>query len=324
MYLFKLLILKTKSFAMKPRIRTILISGGTGLIGRALSSHLAQNGYQVHILTRKPELFHNQKNINYFGWDWKHKKIDEKALENIDAFIHLAGANIAKKKWTEKYKAEIAGSRILSLRFIREKLREKNIKLKAFAGASAIGYYGCTTDDVIRFESHNPGQDFLSRVVTEWEKESMNMRELTETFANLRTGIVWSSNGGALPKMLRPVVYNLTSALGSGQQWINWIHIDDIVGIYRFIIEERKSGIFNAVAPHHIRYDEFIRIAAGVLSKNCCFPNIPSWFIRLLYGEMACLFLEGVPISPQKLENTGYEFAYIHPARALRDLIKER
>ncbi len=308
---------------MKPQVQTVLISGGTGLIGKALAHHLAEQGYHIHILTRKPELFHNQKNIKYFGWDWKRKKIDEKALENIDVFIHLAGANIAKKRWTEKYKAEIAGSRILSLRFIRKKLQEKNIKLKAFTGASAIGYYGCTTDDVVRYENHEPGTDFLSRLVVSWEKESKLMKEVSDKVSLLRTGIVWSSNGGALPKMLRPVLYNLAASPGSGQQWINWIHIDDIVSIYRFIIEEGKSGIFNAVAPHPVKYDEFIRIAAGVLSKNCCFPNIPSLLLRLLYREMACLFLEGVPVSAQKLENAGYEFAYIHPARALRSLIKE-
>ncbi len=305
------------------RVQRVLISGGTGFIGSELVNELVRRGYKIHVLTRNPDLYENSGDVRYFYWDWKNKKIDEKALEGIDAFIHLAGANIAEKKWNESYKAEMAGSRILSLKFIKQLFLEKDIRLKLFIGASAIGYYGCVTDNIVRTEDDPPGNDFLARLVVEWENMSLSMQEVAEKVTILRTGIVWGKEKGAFSKMIKPIRWGLTSPLGSGQQYLDWIHIRDLVRMYIFALENASvEGVYNAVAPYPVTYKEFVQIAAAILKKPCCMPGIPAFLIRLVFGESACLMLEGVPISSEKIQKAGFAFDFDHPVKAVKNLIQ--
>ncbi len=304
-------------------MKKILISGGTGLIGSRLTGLLVESGYEVNILTRFPDRYKSTTNVSYFFWDWKKKEIEMKAFEEVDVLIHLAGANIAEKRWTDKYKAEMAGSRILSLKFLQRILKENNIPLKLFIGASAIGYYGCVTDDRWRKEDDPPGDDFLAFLVKEWEDTSFQMKDVAERVAVLRTGIVWAREGGAFPKMIGPVKWGLTSPLGKGNQYLDWIHVDDLVRMYHFVLKQSHvEGVYNAVAPRPVTYKEFVKLAAKILKRPCCLPAVPSFLLKLVFGEQACLMLEGMPISSEKIIRSGFRFRFDNAEDAIGDLIQ--
>ncbi len=300
----------------------IVISGGTGLIGKALSRKLARAGNTVRILTRTPEKYSESPSISFHFWDWKRRKIDENVFQNAQVFIHLAGANIGAKRWTSAYKAEIAGSRILSLKFIREYLQEKGIRLRTFIGASAIGYYGCITDKLLRTEEDPPGDDFLAGVVSVWEEESLLMNRVADNVTVLRTGVVLDKNEGAFPKMIKPVKMKMPLVLGSGKQYVNWIATDDIADMYAYALEKGLNGIYNAVAPRPVTYKEFVECAAMLLNLFCCLPSVPGFLLKLFLGEMACLVTEGVPVSSSKIRESGFVFKYDRLEKLLRDYLR--
>ncbi len=289
---------------------TVVISGGTGLIGSATKELFLKKGWNVRILTRFPEKYQRNKRLSYHFWDWKRKRIDEKVFDGAEYFIHLAGANIAEKRWTEKYKAEIAGSRILSLKFIREFLIEKQKHLKHFAGASAIGYYGCLTDENIRTENDGPGNDFLAKLVVAWEEESERMKQISRRVSILRTGVVFDKYQGAFPKIFRPLKWGMPLVIGNGKQYVNWIALDDIAAIYQFVLEEEKEGIFNAVSPGVLTYEKMVRVILKYLKRNRCCFHFPAELLHLFLGEKACLVTEGMPISSEKLKQSGFIFKF--------------
>ncbi len=307
---------------MKTYASKILITGGTGLIGRALVNYLNERAYSIHVLTRNSGPFHFDTHLKYFHWDWEKGEIDPKALEDIDILIHLAGANISNHRWTKEYKKEIRRSRIDSLEFLQKTLEEKSIRLKHFIGASAIGYYGCITDDLVRYENHPPAKDFLGKLVSDWEKASLGMQSVAGTVSVLRFGVVLSPEGGAFPKMLKTVKVYAGAPLGTGRQWFNWIHIDDLVRMINFVIEQKLEGIFNAVAPEPVRNAEFMKMLNTMTGKFSIFPRVPAFVLKTIYGEMSCLLLEGVPVSAQKITDAGFSFRYHHPAKAVSNLIQ--
>ena len=300
---------------------TLIITGGTGLIGRHLTREWLKTGGNVHILTRYPGHYQLEERVRYFGWDWKKKQIDPAVFEGAGVLVHLAGANIGAHRWTEKYKAEIAGSRILSLKFLGEYMRQHHIRPDYFAGASAIGYYGCLTDNIPRKETDPPGNDFLARLVTAWEKESMRMREIAEKTSILRTGVVFDPDEGALPEMLRPLRWKMPVILGSGHQYINWIAAEDIARAYVFAIRHSLEGVYNAVSPAPVTYRQFIRTAAGLMRLPCCLPRVPGKLLKLLLGEMACLVTEGMPVSAEKLAGAGFQWSCPELEEYLRKFI---
>ncbi len=289
-------------------MKTLLISGGTGMIGRALTSHLLDNGYRVKILTRFPERHTDSSQVTYHYWDWTKKEIDANVFDNVEGFIHLAGVNIGQRRWTAAYKAEIAGSRILSLRFIRQFLLENNINLQVFIGASAIGYYGCVTDDMMRKENDPPGNDFLAAVVEEWEKESDMMHAVASRVVILRTGVVFHPREGVFPRLVRPILQGFPFILGSGKQYIDWISIEDIARMYLYALQHPFRGIFNAVSPKPVTYREFVECITGIMNKFCCLPAIPAFLLKFILGERACLITEGVPVSSEKIREQGFRF----------------
>ena len=285
----------------------ILITGGKGLIGNKLTQLLIENNHEVVILSRKP----SEK--NEFKWNISKNTIDEKALENIDFIIHLAGAGIADERWSNARKKELIDSRVQSANLLYEKVKKLRIPLKGFISASGIGYYGAVTTDEIFEENTKSGHDFLAEICVKWEAAAMQFAEEQIPVTILRTGVVLSSTGGALEKMKTPVV----TPLGSGKQYLSWIHIDDLCEMYLKVIENNKIGIYNAVAPEHHTSYSFSKELAKSIQKPLVGIPVPSFLLKVMFGEMAIFLLEGSIISARKIEATRFSIQFTTPKQAL-------
>jgi len=298
----------------------ILVTGGTGLVGQKIIELLRKQGaHEVFILSRNPDPL---AEVKEFYWDIHKKEIDESAL-NVDFIIHLAGAGVADKRWTEDRKQEILDSRVESTKLLFEEVKEKKIPLKGFISASAVGYYGFGNAKHTYTEDHTPADDFLAMVVQKWEEEVFNFSTLDIRTVALRIGIVLSEEGGALEKMVPPVKFGVGAPLGSGKQMMSWIHIDDLARMFVWSIEnESLKGVYNAVAPNPVSNKEMTRKIAKVLGKPLILPNVPSLALKLALGEMAEMVLNGNKVSSDKIEETGFLFDYPELEPALESLLK--
>lgn len=297
----------------------VLITGASGAIARVLSKKL-ENQYSIRFLTRKKEA------ENEFEWDLENQIVDENAFENVSHIIHLAGANISEKRWTEDRKKELISSRVDSAKLILNTLKNKNLKLKSFISASGINFYGTKTTDKIFNENDAPGNDFLSEVVVVWEKAADEFKEqnVAERVVKIRTAVVLSKNEGALAKMMTPIQFGIGSPLGSGKQYMPWIHIDDICSIYEFALKNHEvEGSYNASAPQHTTNENLTKLIANVLNKPLLMPNVPSFILKLIFGELADALLEGSRASSEKIEKAGFEFQFPDLKMALEDLLKK-
>lgn len=293
----------------------ILITGGTGLIGKQLQKLLKEKKYKSVILSRNP------KSENEFLWNIENNFIDENAFENITHIIHLAGAGIADKRWTSKRKKELIKSRVKSTNLLLTYIKKLEIPLEGFISASGIGYYGAITSNKIFTEEDNPSNDFISEICVKWEKAINKFNELNITTTILRTGIVLSKNGGALPKMDTPL---FLSALGSGNQFMPWIQINDLCRLYIKAIEDNNfRGIFNAVAPEHQTNKSFIKTLGEILKKPVLPMNTPSFILKTALGELAFILLNGSRVSSKKIEKTEFKFEYKTLKEALTKLLSK-
>ena len=300
---------------------TILISGGTGLVGKHLSVKLKERGYRVAVLSRT-----SKKGIDIpaFAWDIEKKQIDKEAIETADCIIHLAGAAITEKRWTAKRKQLIIDSRVKSGQLIFDKVKENKNKLKVFISASAIGYYGAITTEKVFVETDPPANDFLGEACKEWERSADRFGELGIKTVKIRTGIVLSKQGGALEKMITTVKMGIGSPLGNGKQYMPWIHIDDLCGIYIKAIEDTQmNGVYNAVAPDHKTNMDYVKILARKLEKPLWLPNVPSIAIKIIFGSMSEIILKGSRVSSEKIRAAGYNFFFPDLESALTDLLKK-
>lgn len=298
---------------------TVLITGASGAIARMLSKKL-ENEYSIRFLTRKKEA------ENEFEWDLENQIIDEKAFENVSHIIHLAGANISEKRWSDDRKKQLISSRVDSAKLILSTLKKKNLKLKSFISASGINFYGTKTTDKIFTENDASGNDFLSDVVVVWEKAADEFKEqnIAERVVKIRTAVVLSKNEGALAKMMTPIKFGIGSPLGSGKQYMPWIHIDDICSIYEFALKNPEvEGSFNATAPQHTTNENLTKLIAEVLKKPLFMPNVPSFILKLIFGELADALLEGSRASSEKIQKAGFEFKFPDLKMALEDLLKK-
>ncbi|MDP4600843.1 MAG: TIGR01777 family oxidoreductase [Polaribacter sp.] len=285
----------------------ILITGGTGLIGNKLTQLLIENNHEVVILSREPS------KKNEFKWDISEGSIDEKALINVDYIIHLAGAGIADERWTTKRKKILIDSRVESANLLYEKVKKLQIPLKGFISASGIGYYGAVTTEEIFEENTKSGHDFLAEICVKWEAAAMQFAEEQIPVTILRTGVVLSSTGGALEKMRTPVV----TPLGSGKQYLPWIQIDDLCEMYLKVVENNITGIYNAVAPEHHTSYSFSKELAKSIQKPFVGIPVPSFLLKIMFGEMAIILLEGSRISAKKVEKSGFSFQFETLKKAL-------
>lgn len=286
---------------------TILITGGTGLVGTELTKLLVKKNHEVRILSRNPS------KKNEYKWDISKDFIDEKALENLDFIIHLAGAGIADKRWTDNRKKIIVDSRVETANLIFNKIKEQKIALKGFISASGSNFYGTKTTDKIYEETDNAGNDFLGEVCVKWEAAAQQFSTLNIPVTILRTGIVLAKKGGALEKMKTPIV----SPLGSGNQYMSWIHIDDLCEMYSYSIENNLTEIYNAVAPEHHTSKTFSKALAKSINRPFLPFGVPAFILKLVFGEMAIILLKGSRISSKKIEKNGFSFRFSTLNKAL-------
>jgi uncharacterized protein (TIGR01777 family) len=300
---------------MNPQ-KSILITGGTGLIGRTLTRQLLAQGYLVSHLSRKPG---NDPNVKTFLWDVQNGEIDERCIDGINIVIHLAGAGIADERWSDVRKKELIDSRTKSIGLIYRLLGQKEHKVNAVISASAIGYYSDRGDQLLT-EDSAPNTDFMGKCCVEWEAAVDEGRKLGLRVLKFRTGVVLD-NGGALKQMALPVKLYVGSPLGSGKQWIPWIHWRDVVDMYLLAIEnESLTGVYNMVSPNPVTNEELTKAVARQLHKPLWAPKVPAFFLKLLMGEMSTIVLGSTKVSAQKIQDAGFRFKYPDIAPALKQI----
>lgn len=301
-------------------MESVLVTGGTGLIGEHLCRRLQEKGYAPSLLSRTQTQI---QDMPVYRWDTDQHEIDQEAIAASDYIIHLAGTSIAGKRWSQKRKREIVDSRIQSGQLIYDEISRQNKPLKAFISASATGYYGSITSGKVFRETDAPANDFLGQTCSAWEKMADRFAESGIRTVKLRTGIVLTKRGGALAKMSLPVKTGVGSAIGNGKQYMPWIHIDDLCGMYIKALEDSQMrGAYNAVAPDHITNKEFTRALAGVLRKKLWFPGIPAFVMKLVFGEMSQILLRGSRVSSGKIQECGYSFQFPDLKVALQHLLE--
>jgi uncharacterized protein (TIGR01777 family) len=302
------------------KIKKVLITGGYGLIGKKLSQLLIKKGYEVSMLSRSHR---SQDGVSSFRWDVEKQYIDPKALD-VDCIIHLAGENIAASRWPKARKRQILDSRVKSTALLYNSMQSLVKRPQLFLAASATGYYGGFTNEHVYLETDSAASDFLGQTCLHWEASVDRMTELGMRVVKLRTGVVLSQSGGALEKMRLPVLLGIGSALGSGNQYFPWIHIDDLCAMYIHALENKDiHGAYNAVAPESINNRTFTETIAKVLHRPFFFPAVPAFALRLLFGELAVVLLEGSSVSAEKIMRTGFSFRYKKAHDALQNLLKK-
>ncbi|TWK88463.1 Epimerase family protein [Bacillus paralicheniformis] len=296
----------------------IAISGGTGFIGRHLTNALTARGHHVYILTRKPAET-EQKNTSYVLWQ-KNGTRPETELTDIDVWINLAGKSLFGR-WNEKTKAEIAASRLRSVQESARIIQSLRKKPNTFIQASAVGIYGTSLEQTFTEESPVSAEDFLSRTTASWEKAAEPIEALGIRTVWMRFGMVLGKDGGALPKMVFPYQLFAGGRVGSGQQWVPWIHIEDVVGMILSAIEQPQlSGPVNVTAPNPVQMETFGQTVAKVGKRPHWLP-VPEFVIKGILGEMSMLVLKGQRVLPKKALQNGYHFIYPELEDALQHLL---
>lgn len=298
---------------------TILVTGGSGLIGGTLVPMLRDAGHQVRIIGRSAN---RRSDVPCFNWDIGRMTMDGTALEGVTHIIHLAGAGIADGRWTPARKEEIITSRVMPMKLLADTLAQRGQHLEAFITASGIGYYGAVTSDHVFEEEDAPSDDFLGKTCQLWEDAVQLFDNIAAREARIRTGIVLDAKGGALPKLTMPASYGLAASLGSGAQWMPWIHIEDICRIYLKAVEDSTiRGAFNAVAPEHATQKQLLVEISAAIRKPFFLPGVPSLALKLVMGDLARMLTEGSRVSSQKLLDAGFVFNHPELKPALRVLL---
>lgn len=299
----------------------ILITGATGLIGKKLTADLLSKGYSVNYLTTRKSKIKSSKQINGYYWDPKKDIIDLQCFKNVDTIINLAGSNIAKR-WTNPNKLEILKSRTQSLILLRDSIFKNNLKIKKIISASAIGIYPSSYDRVYSENNNLISNNFLGKVVNEWELAVSSFNDLKIEIAIVRIGLVLSKDGGILSKSLLPIKLGFGSFFGSGNQWQSWIHIQDISNIFCHILKNDLVGIFNGVSPNPITNKDFTIKLAKFLNRPLLLPKIPKWLMSLILGEMHIIIFESQNIACDRLNKTEFNFNFDNFDEAIADLLK--
>lgn len=257
--------------------------------------------------------------VKTFYWDVPKHKIDDACVDGVDLIIHLAGEGIADKRWTDERKKAIVESRTESIRLIYDLLKKKPNKVKSIVSASAIGYYSDRGDELLT-ENSAPGTDFLADCCIQWEAAVDEGQQLGLRITKFRTGVVLDDKG-ALPKMAAPVKWYVGAPLGSGRQWIPWIHVQDVIDMYLFAIgHENFSGVYNMVSPNPVTNRQLTKAIAKKLHRPLWLPEVPAFLLKLFLGEMSAIALGSTKVSAQKIENAGFKFQYPDVAAALKEI----
>ncbi|HTF80953.1 MAG TPA: TIGR01777 family oxidoreductase [Cytophagales bacterium] len=301
---------------MEPK--KVVITGGTGLIGSVLKGMVAAAGYEVYLLSRK-----QRYNTHAILWDHHKGTIEKDKLKNTYAVIHLAGSGIADGRWTEARKKEIISSRVDTADLLFRTFKELGERPAVFVSSSGIGYYGADTGAKVLDETAPRSQDFISMVCQKWEQAALQFAQLQSRVVIMRTGIVLSAQGGALPRLSQSIKLGAGAPIASGTQYMSWIHMDDLCRLYLEALDHTAyEGVYNAVAQEPVTNKEFTQQVAKVLNKPLWAPNIPALVMKLLFGDMASLLIGGNNVSNQKLLKSGFKFKFPKLSSALEDLYR--
>ena len=301
-------------------MKKVLITGATGLIGQELVSLFHENNIEVNYLTsRKSKVV---KNANYSGfyWDIDNHEIDKACFEGVDTIINLVGASISER-WTTSYKSEIISSRVDSLQLIFETLNKTKHTVTQIISASAIGFYPSSLTHYYNEDFDKVNPNFLGEVVEQWEAAVDEFKSLNITVSKIRIGLVLSSKGGVLEKVVKPVKVGAGAAFGDGKQWQSWIHIRDLVKLFLHVKNYKLEGVYNGVSPNPVSNKVFTKAIATTLNKPLVLPNIPKFAMKLALGEMHQILFESQRVDSSKIVNKGFNFEFPNLEPALEDLL---
>lgn len=291
----------------------MLITGGTGLVGSVLKPLLEKAGYEVIMLSR------TIKNEHTYLWDVEKNFIDKQAIVKCDHLVHLAGSGIADQSWTDQRKKEIINSRTDSSELLLRYFYEQGRAVKTVVAASAVGYYGSVTGKHIYTETDKHGSGFLAETCVLWEKATHQLAEISDRLVQLRIGIVLDKNGGALKKLAQPVYFFAGAALGTGKQYVPWIHVHDLCNMILYAIKNQQvSGVYNAVSSSQITNEELTKAIGIALHRPVFLPAVPAFLLKAFLGEMSQMVLEGSRISNEKIKSAGFKFRYENIDDALK------
>ena len=297
-------------------MKKVIITGGTGLVGQRLTTLLKHKGFEVNILCRNP------KRPNEFKWNIDEHYIDERVFEQASAMIHLAGAGVADKRWTEERKKEIIESRTKSARLLYKYLSGSKYPVASFISASAVGFYGDRKSELLTEDSAN-GSGFLAEVCKVWEEEAEKFSALNIAVSKIRIGIVLSKDGGALPKLDFPIKFGIGAYIGDGKQFVPWIHIDDLCNIFIHLLEKNLHDTYNGCAPDIKTNKEMSETIAEVLHRPFIPFPAPGFILKTVMGEMATMLLMSNNCSSQKIINTEFAFQYPTLKEALQNIYEK-
>jgi len=297
----------------------ILITGGSGLIGSRLTDLLLARGFSVAHLSRRQGHYGKAQS---FSWDPEKGLIDPAALEGIDCIIHLAGANIGEKRWSNTRKKGIINSRVKSAELLLKACADTNRWPKTFISASATGYYGSVSSERIFTENDEPADDFLGNTCRLWEEAAKKFAERGVRTLMIRTAVVLDKQDSALSRLTLPARFGLVTRLGTGRQYFPWIHISDLCNIYlKAVSDNQPSGAYNAVAPQHVTHDEFIAVMAEVMKRPVFLPHVPAWVLKLVLGDLSDVVVKGSRVSSEKITASGFDFLFPDLHDALEDVL---
>ena len=297
-------------------MKKVIITGGTGLVGQRLTTLLKHKGFEVNILCRNP------KKSNEFKWNIEEGYVDERVFEQASAIIHLAGAGVADKRWTEARKKEIIESRTKSARLLYQYLSKGKYPVASFISASAVGFYGDRKSELLTEDSTN-GSGFLAEVCKVWEEEAEKFSALNIAVSKVRIGIVLSKDGGALPKLDFPIKFGIGAYIGDGKQFVPWIHIDDLCNIFIHLLEKNLHDTYNGCAPDIKTNKEMSETIAMVLHRPFIPFPAPGFILKTVMGEMATMLLMSNNCSSQKIINTEFAFQYPTLKEALQNIYEK-
>lgn len=299
----------------------ILVTGATGFIGTALCSHLLKHNHSVHYLVTNAKDIKDKENYKGFLWNPEKNEIDLNSLEQVDAIVNLAGHTI-NCAWTEENKKAIHDSRINCSNTLFNALKDNQYQVKSIVNASAIGIYPSSETAVYTEHSTDFGNDFLAEVCKDWEAANLRFESLGITTAITRFGLILSKDNGVLRELAKVVSKGLGANLGNGEQWMSWIHFNDVIEIIYQLLKNQQGGIFNVVAPNAVKQHQFLKLLAAQLNKPLWLPNIPEFVIKFGLGKRSALVLSSQHVQSIQLSEIGYKFMFTDLASTLKDLYK--
>ena len=285
----------------------VLITGGNGLIGKPLTKALLQQGHRVSHLSRQPS---RVPGVTTYGWDVPNEQIDERCLDNVDTIIHLAGADIASEPWTPARKLELISSRTESIRLLYNLLRQQPHVVHSIISASGIVYYGNRGDELLT-EQSAPAADFLASCTQQWEAAADKGKALHLRVVKFRTGVVLTKEAGALPALAQPVQSGYGAPIGTGQQWVSWIHLQDVVGLYLLAVNNLSlEGVFNQTAPEPVTNRQLVEAIAQQFNKSLWMPATPRFLLKMIMGERSSFVLSSIKAQPSALLQQQYTYHF--------------